>query len=138
MERKDNVDIPVEELMADLGKAERDPEIIAEGTSGLKAEEEVKIVLDSANRLRQGVITSITGNTPESTKLKKKMLEKKIKEVKVPEHIRKVEIIINDKKPNDPITVIFAGDWDGSDLNLAGKHLILEYNLFVRNRAIRK
>ena len=135
MERKDNVDIPVEELMADLGKAERDPEIIAEGTSGLKAEEEVKIVLDSANRLRQGVITGIT---PESTKLKEKMLTKNIKEKKVPEHIRKVEIIINDKKPNDPIIVVFAGDWSGSDLNLAGKHLILEYNLFVRNRAIRK
>jgi len=80
----------------------------------------------------------ITGATPESTKLKKKMLTKKIKEDKVPEHIRKVSITINDKKPNDPISVIFAGDWSESDLNLAGKHLILEYNLFVRNRAIRK
>lgn len=80
----------------------------------------------------------VVGGTPESTKLKKEMLVKKIKEVEVPEHIRKVTIIINDKKPNDPISVVFAGDWSGSDLNLAGKHLILEYNLFVRNRAIRK
>jgi len=80
----------------------------------------------------------IVGGTSESTKLKKKMLTKEIKEVEVPEHIRKVTITINDKKPNDPISVIFAGDWSGSDLNLAGKHLILEYNLFVRNRAISK
>lgn len=79
----------------------------------------------------------ITGATPESTKLKKKMLEKKIKEVEVPAHIRKVTITINDKKKNDPIVVEFAGEWDVSDLNLAGKHLILEYNVFVRNRAIR-
>lgn len=79
----------------------------------------------------------VTGGTPESTKLKEKMLTKKVKEDKVPEHIRKVTITINDKKPNDPISVVFAGDWAGSDLNLAGKHLILEYNLFVRNRAIK-
>jgi len=117
------------DVLDDLVVEERDPEIIAEGTSGLKAEEEVKIVLKAL---------PITGGTPESTKLKKKMLVKKVQEIKVPAHIRKVEITINDKKPNDPITVIFAGDWDGSDLNLAGKHLILEYNLFVRNRAIRK
>ena len=113
---------------------ERDPEIIAKGTTGLKAQDEVDKVLKAYRNVSQGVITGIT---PESTKLKKKMLEKKIKEVKVPAHIRKVTITINDKKKNDPIVVEFAGEWDVSDLNLAGKHLILEYNVFVRNRAIR-
>ena len=88
--------------------------------------------------MKEDALDELVGGTLESTTLKKKMLTKKIKEVKVPEHIRKVLITINDKKPNDPISVIFAGDWSGSDLNLAGKHLILEYNLFVRNRAIRK
>ena len=78
-----------------------------------------------------------TGGISESTELKMKMFTKKIVEVEVPEHIRKATIIINDKKPDNPISVIFAGDWAGSDLNLAGKHLILEYNLFVRNRAIK-
>ena len=81
-------------------------------------------------------LDELVGGTPESTKLKKKMLEKKVKEDKVPEHIRKVTITINDKKLNDPISVVFAGDWTGADLNLAGKHLILEYNLFVRNRSV--
>jgi len=78
----------------------------------------------------------IVGGTSECTKLKKKMLTKEIKEVEVPEHIRKVTITINDKKPDNPILIVFAGDWSGADLNLAGKHLILEYNLFVRNRSI--
>jgi len=82
----------------------------------------------------------ITGATPESTKLKKKMLLGKKKKTsakeKLPEHIRKVYIVINDKSKNEPITVKFAGDWTVSDLNLAGKHLILEYNMYSRNRAI--
>ena len=80
----------------------------------------------------------IIGGTPESTKLKKKMLIRKeapAKE-KVPEHIRKVHIEINDKSKNEPIVVKFVGEWTGSDLNLAGKHLILEYNFYVRNQAI--
>ncbi len=85
---------------------------------------------------------SIVGGTPESTKLKKKMLlgkkKKDTMKEKLPEHIRKAYITINDKKPSEPIKVEFSGDWSGSDLNLAGKHLILEYNLFVRNRAIRE
>ena len=82
----------------------------------------------------------VTGGTPESTKLKKKMLIRKETSVKekVPEHIRKVYIEINDEHKNEPITVKFGGEWTGSDLNLAGKHLILEYNMYVRNRAIRK
>ena len=88
--------------------------------------------------MKEDALDELVGGTLESTKLKKKMLTKKIKEDKVPEHIRKVLIIINDKRPNEPISVAFAGDWSGSDLNLAGKHLILEYNLFVRNRAIRE
>ena len=84
------------------------------------------------------VLAGISGNTPESTALKKKMLTKEIKEDKVPDNIKKVTIIIDDKNKNNPITVNFAGDWSGSDLNLAGKHLILDYSLYVRNRAISK
>lgn len=61
---------------------------------------------------------------------------KSAKEANLPDHIRKAFITINDKKPNDPISVTFNGDWTGRDINLAGKHLILEYQLFVRNRAI--
>lgn len=82
----------------------------------------------------------ISGGTSESTELKKKMLidKEKKKAEKCPEHIRKVIIIINDKKPNDPVSVTFVGVWTGSDLNLAGKQLILNFNVHVRNRAIRK
>lgn len=82
----------------------------------------------------------VLGATPESSKLKLKMLSKKPKKAKkekLPEHIRKAYITINDKKPNNPIAVSFSGEWTGSDINLAGKHLILEYNVYVRNRAIR-
>ena len=61
---------------------------------------------------------------------------KSAKEANLPDHIRKAFITINDKKPNDPISITFNGDWTGKDINLAGKHLILEYQLFVRNRAI--
>ena len=96
---------------------------------------EVELPVVPAKIIRQGVIT---GGTPESTKLKRKMLIKKeapVKE-KIPEHIRKVYIEINDKSKNEPITVKFGGEWTGSDLNLAGKHLILEYNMYVRNRSI--
>ena len=58
------------------------------------------------------------------------------KEANLPDHIRKAFITINDKSPNDPISITFNGDWTGKDINLAGKHLILEYQIFVRNRAI--
>lgn len=61
---------------------------------------------------------------------------KSAKEANLPAHIRKAYITINDKKPNDPISITFNGDWTGKDINLAGKHLILEYQTFVRNRAI--
>lgn len=58
------------------------------------------------------------------------------KEANLPEHIRKAFITINDKHLNDPISITFNGEWTGKDINLAGKHLILEYQMFVRNRAI--
>ena len=80
------------------------------------------------------------GATQESSKLKAKMFSKKPKEgkkEKLPEHIRKAYIVINDKKPNDPISIAFDGEWTGIDINLAGKHLILEYHVFVRDRAIK-
>lgn len=83
---------------------------------------------------------TIKGATPESTKLKKKMLLGKKKDMtkeKLPDHIRKAYITIDDKKPNNPIDIRFSGVWTGSDINLAGKHLILDYNVYVRNRAIR-
>lgn len=81
------------------------------------------------------------GATPESSKLKLKMFSKKpmkdkTKE-KLPAHIRKAYITINDKNKNEPIVVQFSGVWTGSDINMAGKHLILEYNVYVRNRAIK-
>lgn len=111
--------------------SKKDEEVLTEQGPGT-------IELVPANRLRQGVITSL-GATPESTKLKKKMLlgKKKESKEKLPEHIRKVYIVINDKSKNEPISVKFAGDWTVSDLNLAGKHLILEYNTYSRDRAIR-
>jgi len=68
--------------------------------------------------------------------IKKKKKGKSAKEANLPAHIRKAYITINDKTPNDPISVTFNGDWTGKDINLAGKHLILEYQMFVRNRAI--
>lgn len=88
-------------------------------------------------------LTSVTlGATPESSKLKLEMFSKKPKkdmtEEKLPAHIRKAYITINDKKNNEPILVQFSGVWTGSDINMAGKYLILEYNAYVRNRAIRK
>ena len=126
----------------------------------------VELEVPEATRLRQGVLTGITvktsdavkkdevvlkgastvrvtnlGATPESSKLKLKMLSKKpheAKKEKLPEHIRKAYITINDKKKNEPIIVQFSGEWTGSDINMAGKHLILEYNVYVRNRAISK
>jgi len=55
---------------------------------------------------------------------------------KLPAHIRKAYITINDKNKNEPISVSFSGEWAGSDINLAGKHLILEYGVYVRNRSI--
>lgn len=58
------------------------------------------------------------------------------KKAKLPDYIRKASIVINDKEPNSPISITFDGDWTGKDINLAGKHLILEYQIFVRNRAI--
>jgi hypothetical protein len=64
--------------------------------------------------------------------------QKDMTKEKLPAHIRKVYITINDKKKNEPIVVQFSGEWTGSDINMAGKHLILEYNVFVRNRAISK
>ena len=81
------------------------------------------------------------GATPESSKLKLKMLSKKPKKdytkEKLPAHIRKAYITINDKKKNSPIVVSFSGEWTGSDINLAGRHLILEYGVYIRNRAMR-
>ena len=78
------------------------------------------------------------GGTPESSKLKVEMLSKKPKmtKEKLPAHIRKAYITINDKKKNEPISISFSGEWSASDLNLAGKYLILEYGVHVRNRAI--
>lgn len=99
--------------------SKKDKEVLAEQTPG-------KVVM--------------LGATPESSKLKLKMLSKKPKKAKkekLPSHIRKAYITINDKSKNEPITVGFNGEWTGSDINLAGKHLILEYNVYVRNRAIR-
>ena len=82
------------------------------------------------------------GATPESSKLKLKMFSKKLKKdktkEKLPAHIRKAYITINDKKKNEPIVIQFSGVWTGSDINMAGKNLILEYNVYVRNRAIGK
>ena len=66
----------------------------------------------------------------------KKKKGKSGKEANLPDHIRKAYITINDKSPNNPISITFNGDWTGKDINLAGKHLILEYQTFVRNRAI--
>lgn len=82
------------------------------------------------------------GATPASSKLKLEMFSKKPAKAKtkekLPAHIRKVYITINDKKKNEPVLVQFSGEWTGSDINMAGKHLILEYNVYVRDRAIRK
>jgi len=48
--------------------------------------------------------------------------------------LRRVTITIDDKNDNDPISVVFEGDWSGRDLNLASKSLLLEYGVYVRNR----
>ncbi len=94
---------------------------------------------DNVEEIMSG-LEPIKGATPESTKLKRKMLlgEKKdtMKE-KLPDHIRKAYIVIDDKKLNNPIDIRFSGVWTGSDINLAGKHLILDYQVYVRNRAIK-
>ena len=55
---------------------------------------------------------------------------------KLPDHIRKAYITINDKSKGDPISIVFEGDWVPSDINLAGKFLILDFQMYVRDKAI--
>jgi hypothetical protein len=71
---------------------------------------------------------AILGHVP-----KKKL---KLDKATLAEWIKKVTITIDDKNDNDPITVVFEGEWTGRDLNLAEKNLILEYSVYVRNRMI--
>ena len=61
---------------------------------------------------------------------------KSVKEKELPDHIRKATITINDKDKNNPIVIKFQGDWTGSDINLAGKYLILDFHEYVRNRNV--
>jgi len=61
---------------------------------------------------------------------------KPVKEKELPDHIRKATITINDKDKNNSIVIKFQGDWVPSDINLAGKYLILDFHEYVRNRAI--
>jgi len=118
-------------------KKDEDKDILEDLTSvtlpkGKLTEVELPVV-------RQGVITGIdvkvAGRINEVLGIKDK--GKSAKEANLPAHIRKAYITINDKKPNDPVSITFNGEWTGMDINLAGKHLILEYNTYVRNRAIR-
>jgi hypothetical protein len=64
-------------------------------------------------------------------KSKKIKLERR---VELADWVRKVTITIDDKNDNDPISVVFEGEWSGRDLNLASKSLLLEYGVYVRNR----
>ena len=102
-----------------------------------------------ANRRRQGVLV-IKSKMTDEEKAKfenlpgavvevegPKLKKKKEKERKLPDHIRTAFITINDKDKNSPISIKFRGDWVPSDINLAGKHLILDFQTFVRNRAMR-
>lgn len=113
---------------------------VEEMMKGLTPKKEfTKEEVDAFTKQAPGSVVAL-GTTPESSKLKLKMLSKepkKTKKEKLPSHIRKAYITINDKSKNEPITVSFNGEWTGSDINLAGKHLILEYNVYVRDRAIR-
>ena len=123
------------EALTDLGKAiivsdkpisEEDKKVLVENKPAsvvvLNKEQRKKLAADSKQ------VNKVLG-------IKKKK-GKSAKEANLPAHIRKAYITINDKTPNDPISVTFNGDWTGKDINLAGKHLILEYQVFVRNRAI--
>ena len=148
MENKDNAEMASEDIFADLTKAEKElpkHQILA-GVS-LKTSKRkstgIAAVDEEISKVDNAVLGSRVslGGTLESTKLKTKMFSKKpekdMKE-KLPAHIRKAYIVINDKKPNDPIAISFSGVWTGSDINLAGKHLILDYQVYVRNRAIKE
>jgi len=59
------------------------------------------------------------------------------KVVKLPDHIKKAYITINTKSKGNPIVVNFEGDWVPSDINLAGKFLILDFHKFVIDRAMK-
>ena len=63
---------------------------------------------------------------------------KPVKEKELPDHIRKATITINDKDKNNPIVIKFQGDWVPSDINLAGKYLILDFHEYVRNRNVKR
>ena len=65
-----------------------------------------------------------------------KTKSKPVKEKELPEHIRKAIITINDKDKNNPIVIEFQGEWVISDINLAGKYLILDFYAYVRDRAM--
>ena len=76
---------------------------------------------DNVEEIMSG-LEPIKGATPESTKLKRKMLlgEKKdtMKE-KLPDHIRKAYIVIDDKKLNNPIDINITNGKLNKGSNLA-------------------
>jgi len=105
-----------------------------------RSPEEVKKIDDANDKLFADLTAVGKKKLAADSKRVNKVLGIKNKDFtkeKLPSHIRKAYITINDKKPNELISIAFSGDWTGSDINLAGKHLILEYQTFVRNRAIR-
>jgi hypothetical protein len=75
------------------------------------------------------VDNAVLGPKPTKPKFKKSK--------ELPTHIRKATITINDKDKGNPIKIVFEGDWVPSDINLAGKFLILDFHSYVRNRAMK-